>query len=133
MELITVPYGGWPGAEPNEDAELASLRASLRDWLGALGLSEAEQHDLLVVCGEACTNAIEHAYGGDGAGEIAIELRRGNGQIQVALRDFGQWRRPAVAGRRGRGLPLMRAIMDDVEVTPRESGTTITMRRRIGA
>ncbi len=32
---------------------------------------------------------------------------------------------------RGRGLPLMRALMDEVEVETTEAGTSVVLRRRL--
>jgi anti-sigma regulatory factor (Ser/Thr protein kinase) len=82
---------------------------------------------VVTACGEAATNAIEHA----GAGtpfEITgqVEGRR----VDIAVRDFGAWRAPR-EGDRGRGLSLMRALMDSVEVVPTEEGTTVRMQRTL--
>jgi anti-sigma regulatory factor (Ser/Thr protein kinase) len=46
------------------------------------------------------------------------------------VRDFGSWRAER-AGDRGRGLSLMRALMDTVEVTPTPEGTTVRLRRTL--
>jgi anti-sigma regulatory factor (Ser/Thr protein kinase) len=50
----------------------------------------------------------------------------------VTVRDFGAWRPPRQPSR-GRGLIVMRAAMDTVEVQPDEEGTTVVLRRRLGA
>jgi anti-sigma regulatory factor (Ser/Thr protein kinase) len=46
------------------------------------------------------------------------------------VRDFGAWREPR-EGDRGRGLSLMRALMDSVDVVPTGEGTTIRMQRTL--
>jgi anti-sigma regulatory factor (Ser/Thr protein kinase) len=46
------------------------------------------------------------------------------------VRDYGSWR-PERGDERGRGLVLMRALMDTVEVTPSAEGTTVRLRRRL--
>jgi anti-sigma regulatory factor (Ser/Thr protein kinase) len=46
------------------------------------------------------------------------------------VRDFGAWRSPR-EGDRGRGLSLMRALMDTVDVVPGPEGTTVRMRRTL--
>ena len=47
-----------------------------------------------------------------------------------AFRDTGRWRPPGETGR-GRGLAVMRELMDDVEIAPSDQGTTVTLRRRL--
>ena len=46
------------------------------------------------------------------------------------MRDYGAWRAPR-EGDRGRGLSLMQALMDTVEVTPTPEGTTVRLRRTL--
>jgi len=47
------------------------------------------------------------------------------------VRDKGSWREGTRA-EGGRGLILMRALMDAVDVEPGPEGTTVRMRRRLG-
>jgi anti-sigma regulatory factor (Ser/Thr protein kinase) len=53
------------------------------------------------------------------------------GEVHVSVADNGRWR-PARGRNRGRGLDLMRELMDDVEVDSGEDGTIVRMRRRLG-
>jgi len=46
------------------------------------------------------------------------------------IRDTGTWRPPTDEGR-GRGLPLMRELMDEVKIEPSPQGTTVTLKRRL--
>jgi len=48
------------------------------------------------------------------------------------VRDRGSWRAPR-GENRGRGQMIMRASMDDVDVSADEAGTLVTMRRRLGS
>jgi anti-sigma regulatory factor (Ser/Thr protein kinase) len=112
---------------PTEPDALASMRALLRRWLRHVDGSEQEIAEVVIACGEAATNAIEHA----GAGapfEISgqVEGRR----VEISVRDFGEWRTPR-EGDRGRGLSLMRALMDTVDVVPTAEGTTVRMQRTL--
>jgi anti-sigma regulatory factor (Ser/Thr protein kinase) len=79
---------------------------------------------------EACTNVIRHAGAPDARFEI--RLARRNGRIEATVRDRGTWRPEDPVGE-GRGLELMRALMDEVEILPRPDGTTVRMRRRLAA
>jgi PAS domain S-box-containing protein len=112
---------------PTEPEALASMRSVLRRWLRHLDGSEQEIADVVTACGEAATNAVEHA----GAGapfEISghVEGRR----VHITVRDFGAWR-AVREGDRGRGLSLMRALMDTVDVVPTADGTTVRMQRTL--
>ncbi len=128
LTLRTIPMADRFEVElPTEPEALASMRAVLRRWLRHVEGSEQEIAEVVTACGEAATNAIEHA----GAGtpfEITgqVEGRR----VDIAVRDFGAWRAPR-DGDRGRGLSLMRALMDSVEVVPTEEGTTVRMQRTL--
>ena len=111
--------------------ELAAIRRLLRGWLTDAGADRRAIEAVLLASGEACTNAIEHAYG---PGEQTFELEgaRDGDDVILVIRDSGQWRAPR-GQNRGRGLGLMETFMDEVEVTPSESGTAVRMRRRITA
>jgi anti-sigma regulatory factor (Ser/Thr protein kinase) len=56
--------------------------------------SSALSEDLQITLGEAAANAAEHAYASASElGEFTYRLtRRGDGAIEVEMRDFGRWR-----------------------------------------
>ena len=108
---------------------LISRDKSLERWLSEAGTSRRDTHAIKVACGEACANAIEHAYRpGDAA--FRIEASRWTADVLIIVRDFGGWREPRGTDR-GRGLPLMEALMDSVQVDPSSEGTTVQLRRRL--
>jgi len=112
-----------------EPEALSSVRKALERWLSEAGTSRRDAHAIKVACGEACANAIEHAYRpGDAA--FRIEAHREDTEVLIVVRDFGGWREPRGADR-GRGLPLMEALMDSVRVDPSSEGTTVQLRRRL--
>src|SRR5204862_51936 len=78
---------------------------------------------------EACANVIQHAYGG-GEGHIEVDLAMVDGDVEVTVRDTGRWRSISPHGG-GRGLDLMRGLMDTVEVDTGPDGTVVRMRRRV--
>ena len=108
---------------------LASMRGLLRRWLRHAGADDQETAEIVTACGEAATNAIEHA---GAAGDVPFEVAgRLNGQrVDVTVRDRGAWRSPR-QGDRGRGLSLMRALMDQVEVSPGPDGTRVRLQREL--
>ena len=89
--------------------------------------------EIVLAIGEACANAIDHAYR-DHPGDLTVELKlRSSDEVQAEIRDDGQWRDEGLASTRGRGMTLMRELMDTVDVRPSASGTTVVMRRRVEA
>jgi anti-sigma regulatory factor (Ser/Thr protein kinase) len=109
---------------------LAPMRSMLRRWLSHAGAGELEIAEITTACGEAATNAIEHA-GMSGDTRFEVSGSRSGGAVEIAVRDQGSWReeRP---GDHGRGLDLMRTLMDTVAVEPGPEGTTVSLRRRLG-
>jgi anti-sigma regulatory factor (Ser/Thr protein kinase) len=116
-------------ALPTEPEALAAMRSVLRRWLRNVRGSDQEIAEITTACGEAATNAIEHA-GAGGDTPFEVEGRLEGDQVAVLIRDRGVWRPPR-GDDQGRGLSLMRALMDSVEVMPGPEGTTVLLRRRL--
>ena len=116
---------------PADPDALVHVRRSLNQWLTASGASAKDAYALSVACGEACANAIEHAYGPSEAA-FRLDAQRVNGDVEIVVSDGGRWRR-RFSGQRGRGLDLMEALADELEITATESGTSVRLRRHVGA
>jgi anti-sigma regulatory factor (Ser/Thr protein kinase) len=114
---------------PADQDVLASLRRLLRRWLRSRGATEQESYDITVACQEACANAVEHAYG-PGRRSFDVEAACHDGRIRVTVRDGGRWRAPR-GTHRGRGLPLMRALMETVDVQHTDAGTVVVLERTL--
>ena len=113
-----------------ESSGLFTMRQTLRRWLVERGADADETDDVIMACNEACENAVEHGYDfGDDL--FSVEFSDEDGEIWVSVRDNGTWREPRERPDRGRGLPLMRKLMDLVDVQPRPGGTTVRMSRRL--
>lgn len=114
----------------SDPSELASMRALLRRWLRQECEEDSEIAEILTATGEAAANAIEH--GGSSVGGLPFEVlgTLDGGEVDITVRDRGTWV-PEGNSDGGRGLVLMRALMDTVEVTPASGGTTVRMRRRL--
>jgi anti-sigma regulatory factor (Ser/Thr protein kinase) len=50
----------------------------------------------------------------------------------MTIRDEGQWRPPRGA-HRGRGVMMMRGLMDFVDIEHTDEGTTVVLERTLGA
>ena len=114
---------------PAEPRVLVQVRGALRRWLRESEVSTAAEHDILVACGEACANVVQHAYGAV-PGDMEVSAVLVDGSVELSIRDHGEWRLEADRGG-GWGLPLIEGLMDSVEIGRRADGTEITMRRRV--
>ena len=116
---------------PAEPTVLVALRHTLRRWLREVDASPQEIYEILVSCGEACANAIQHSHGVR-TGFLEIDAELTHGEVDIRVRDSGTWResRPPDGGH---GLTLMRGLMDTVLVDRQSDGTAVRMRRRLRA
>ena len=115
----------WPATSES----LVGVRRLLRRWLSIHGADEEELYDIVVACQEACANAVEHAYG-PGHAHFEVDAEHREARIRVTVRDEGRWRPPR-GSHRGRGLPLMRALMESVEVEHSDEGTVVVLERSL--
>jgi anti-anti-sigma factor len=115
-----------------DPAALPGVRRRLNSWLTGLGMGEQDRVGVLVAVGEACANAAEHAYRGSEPGPMSVAAGVDvDGVLTVTVRDQGTWRPPnRDPGDRGRGLLIMRQLVDGV-VLEEEQGTTVTLNLRL--
>jgi anti-sigma regulatory factor (Ser/Thr protein kinase)/putative methionine-R-sulfoxide reductase with GAF domain len=116
---------------PAEPYVLARVRRIIRRWLTARGADRVALDEMTIAVSDACANAIEHAYG-PGRGSFELSARLEGDDVVLVVRDFGAWR-ASRGEHRGRGLDVMRAAMDEVEVRTDSSGTEVVLRRQIGS
>ena len=117
---------------PADSNELAGLRRRLDPWLRAHGAPPQLVTDILIATGEAVSNAMEHAYGFDQGRQVEVLARVAGTTIEMRVTDRGMWR-PArePSDERGRGLQIMRGLMDDVSVESEQHGTTVVLTSRV--
>jgi anti-sigma regulatory factor (Ser/Thr protein kinase)/putative methionine-R-sulfoxide reductase with GAF domain len=106
---------------------LADVRRALRRWLRARGAGDDDVATITLAVGEACANAVEHAYAPSPA-TYAVEATAEGRTVTIVVRDTGHWRLPRGANR-GRGLTIMENAMDDLDVRQAEDGTEVVMTR----
>nr|WP_269204612.1 SpoIIE family protein phosphatase [Motilibacter deserti] len=120
---------------PADLRRLPGLRRSLGEWLAAQGVPTPVCGDVVLAASEAVANAVEHGCaGGPGLVRVSagIERHADRPQVVVTVSDDGRWREAGAAvPERGRGLRIMRGLMDDVQVMAGE-GTTVVLRRALG-
>ena len=155
IAALTVERMGWTGGGHTDDATLLAvqrtaeplapltlevapdprrlgrMRRAVGAWLENAGVGEDDAMALVHAVGEAVTNAIEHAYPeppADGVGARVRAVLDDEGRMHVTVADTGRWLpAPDDPGGRGRGLMMMRGLVEHVDVTAGPTGTTVTM------
>lgn len=129
--LRYVPISSEPFLDifPAHPEHLAPLRAAMRAWLDQRNVSVDQQLDVLLGAGEACANAVEHAYVGRSDGLVEVQMTMGDhDEIIVTVRDNGTWRTSTQAQEgRGRGTAIMAAVAPSFGRDIRPEGTTVTL------
>ena len=113
---------------PADVASLGAVRRSLHSWLSRVGVEHSD--DIILAVHEAVANALEHA-GLDVDEVITVEAEVVEDVLRVLVRDGGAWKEQVADGTRGRGLGIIRAVMDRVELESRVGSTSIEMSRRL--
>jgi anti-sigma regulatory factor (Ser/Thr protein kinase) len=71
---------------------------------------------------------VEHAYSPAPA-QFELTAVKDGDEVTIVVADAGHWRPPR-GHNRGRGLTIIEAAMDGLEVTSTDQGTRIHMRKR---
>ncbi len=112
--------------------QLVDIRHRLTAWLRAAQVPASLVADIVMVVNEACTNCVEHAYRGQRVGAMLLEARFVDGEVRARVADSGSWKTPAAdPGHGGRGLVLMRALSERMEIDSSPTGTTIDISFRL--
>lgn len=113
-------------------SNLADSRNALRGWLNRAGVEPDQIQDVLIATGEAVANAIEHGHR-DQVGTVSLRATAIVDRLQVTVTDTGAWKTPTEVAdfSRGRGISLMRVLMEDCSIQSSEAGTTVSMHARI--
>ncbi len=103
------------------------------------GLSESESSHCQLAVDEACTNVIEHGYGGEDRGEIAVTCETSRGELIITIRDQARRFDPGDVPEPklnadlddmrigGLGLYFMRQVMDAVEFSYDHDGNKLVL------
>ncbi|WP_156686151.1 ATP-binding protein [Mycobacterium sp. Marseille-P9652] len=115
----------------------ARARAEFSAWLkGRFSLDDERFNDVLLAVNEAIANAAEFAYvdaPGPGTLDVTAAYDADSDTLAVRVDDEGRWREkvPQAAGAlqqlRGRGIPLMRTLADEVTIDRTPGGTRVKL------
>ena len=123
---------------------LALARLALTGIATRAGVSDETLADLKLAVTEACTNAIQHAYGDSVDGDIVVRYSVEAGRLSIEVEDrgagFDAAKRAAGNGNgngngdrsnQGLGLMIIREISDELTVTTGAAGTRIVFVKRL--
>lgn len=110
---------------------VGEARRLIAGVLAQLGAPQEHTEVITLALSEACTNAVEHA---SGASPFTLRVECIPGSVRLTVTSPGEFRPPEPFGEmpeatslRGRGVPLMRTLMDEFEISGERGATTVTM------
>jgi len=118
-------------------ADVTWARRRVTEFAADCGLAGTDLYDLGLAAGEALGNAVEH---GSPNGELdVVHVRVGllRRAVAVAIVDQGLGFDASVTatlhstGTRGRGLPFMRGLVDELRIEPAPRGTRVLLLKRL--
>ena len=122
---------------------LAGIRKFVFQAASDAGFDEKEIYAVELAVDEACSNIIEHAYGGEGIGDIECTCNDLKYGLEIILKDDGKPFDPEKVSHpdfsvpldeikpRGAGLFLIRNMMDDVNFEfSQKNGNVLRMVKR---
>lgn len=120
---------------PSDFRWLGVLNAALQEIGQALDWAQSDLNQISIAAIEAVSNAIEHGNRFQSELRVVVELGVSAHRFRIAVADDGQGfdesrlgtqapapDDPAFLGARGRGLFIMREIMDDISIRRDEAG-----------
>ena len=119
---------------PRDEASVPVVRHLCRDSLLKLGVVDECVSDIELAVTEACTNVLNHAAGTDEQYEVTVDVNEKTCEIRII--DTGKGFDHADVGHTssahsaesGRGVFLMRALVDDLDfVSEPEQGTVVRL------
>jgi anti-sigma regulatory factor (Ser/Thr protein kinase) len=121
-------------AFPADARHLADVRRAVTEVGGPTSLDRYAMADFLTAVDEAVANAIRHGSPRGLQDTVHVVCAPADGGISVEVRDSGRGfvspSTPSMPGPEatgGRGLPLMCALADRVEVASTPNGTRVTL------
>lgn len=124
-------------ALPRDEYSVPIARAVLKNGLTVLGVTDEVVHDIELALTEACTNVLDHAEetdeyevsaGIDGTFCVIEVIDRGGG-FDGSTKGLGE---AEPGAEDGRGIQLMRALVDEVTFTNRpQVGTVVHLEKQL--
>ncbi len=121
---------------------LRLFRNAIRETASFCEFDKDTVGDIVLAVDEACQNVVRHAYGSEGEGDIAIDVRRRDDAMIITVRDFAdpvdvskiQPRSLDDVRPGGLGTHFIREIMDEVDFLPPpiDGGNVLRLVKKFG-
>jgi serine/threonine-protein kinase RsbW len=122
---------------PAKPEHLVDVRRRVQELAADTSLTRQDTDDLLTAVDEAVANAIRHGSPNGPKSRVRVSCQSAPTGLTVEVADQGKGFAVTVAPRMpgpealgGRGLPLMCALADSVEVASGSDGTRITLKKK---
>ena len=122
--------------ETVDSAEQAAGRIAVE-----AGFGEDEVMQISMAVREAAVNAVLHGNAFDPGKKVKLEFETTGGDLVITIRDQGKGLDPAkipdplapenLMKTSGRGIFLIRSFMDEVEISPSQTGTEIKLVKHV--
>ena len=130
-----------PALHLHLDCTFAAVRqgaSEIRAFLHNRGLPEKDIWACELAFVEGCNNAVEHTPDAHTASKIIVELSLDAGHIELRIKDHTQGCEfpadislPPADSERGRGIFLMRSLMDDVVYLRSSSSNCLVLKKAV--
>lgn len=125
---------------PNEPVRMSEVRSFVSQFLTDVRCPVEVSQEVMLAVAEAAANACRHGKRTEGRSELRMSCARNGPRVAVTIADDGPGfdveevearKLPDRFASGGRGLFLMRTLMDDVDVDSSDEGTTVTLTRAV--
>ncbi|MEJ2746380.1 MAG: ATP-binding protein [Anaerolineae bacterium] len=124
--------------------EIKTICQFVKQGADEVGLDETAVFHIELACDEACTNVIEHAYGGENVGDITVTWQVVGDMFVITVNDNGRSfnlnQIPPVPNTEnienvkigGLGIHFMRSLMDEVDFdVDTQTGNRLVMKKKL--
>lgn len=124
---------------PKESQTVSLIRSVVKHALATFGVTRDCIDDICLALSEACTNVVDHAVPDD---EYEVRLEVDEARCAISVRNTGEGFdaegladvMPNPRSPRGRGVAIMRAVMDQVDFSSEpEEGTIVRLVKALTA
>jgi serine/threonine-protein kinase RsbW len=126
----------------SKDSSIRAAEKKLKSILDGLHLASSEEHNLLVAASEAVNNAVVHGNKKDPAKKVLLDINCSDQDVVLEVQDEGRGFNPKnlpnpllpenLLKPSGRGIHIMKSLMDRVNFDFTSGGTTVIMELKVG-
>lgn len=124
------------------DSSIISAEHKLKSILDKLDLAGSQEHNLLVAASEAVNNAVVHGNKNDPRKKVLLDVDYDDHNITLEVQDEGGGFNPKdlpdpllpenLLKPNGRGIHIMKSLMDSVSFDFTSKGTKIILQMKVG-